>query len=80
MDYRHKPPRRGVNFGRRLGVNIQRRLTGQRIAGAGRLAGGLRDGIHARTNSTRHEFVLRSVEITNVGEDDARGMAEKRNR
>jgi hypothetical protein len=27
MDYRHKPPRRGVNFGRRSGVNIQRRLT-----------------------------------------------------
>jgi hypothetical protein len=28
MDYRHKPPRRGgVNFGRRWGVNIQRRLT-----------------------------------------------------
>jgi hypothetical protein len=30
MDYRHKPPRRGVNFGRRSGVNIQRRLTTQR--------------------------------------------------
>jgi hypothetical protein len=29
MDYRHKPPRRGVNFGRRSGVNIQRRLTRQ---------------------------------------------------
>jgi len=27
MDYRHKPPHRGVNFGRRSGVNIQRRLT-----------------------------------------------------
>ena len=27
MDYWHKPPRRGVNFGRRSGVNIQRRLT-----------------------------------------------------
>ena len=27
MDCRHKPPRRGVNFGRRSGINIQRRLT-----------------------------------------------------
>ena len=27
MDYRHKPTRGGVNFGRRWGVNIQRRLT-----------------------------------------------------
>ena len=28
MDYRHKSPCRGVNFGRRPGVNIQCRLTG----------------------------------------------------
>jgi len=27
MDYRHKPTLRGVNFGRRYRVNIQRRLT-----------------------------------------------------
>jgi len=33
MDYRHKPPRRGVNFGRRSGVNIQRRLTLRAQAG-----------------------------------------------
>jgi hypothetical protein len=32
MDYRHKPPRRGVNFGRRSGVNIQRRLTARSVS------------------------------------------------
>jgi len=49
MDYRHKPPHRGVNFGRRSGVNIQRRLTPRRLVVAAAAEG------HHRVKDTADE-------------------------